>query len=224
MNKDKLILPRTFDRMEVQDNYARVATFYDFWTLLTESKATQKAIELARIKTGEMILEVAVGTGVVFQKIVRRNRSGLSIGMDISEDMLAKGMKRLRKCNDRAFYFQIGNALHLPYKDNRFDLIINNYMFDLLPEETFTPILLEFKRVLKRSGRLVIVSMGYGTKKNNHFWVWLAEHFPGILTGCRPISINPFLEDAGLRSEKTVTVSQNTFPSEIVKAVPESGL
>ena len=46
-----------------------------------------------------------------------------------------------------------------PMNENSFDLLINNYMFDLLPEPDFEPVLAEFGRVLKPGGRLVLANM-----------------------------------------------------------------
>jgi len=39
-----------------------------------------------------------------------------------------------------------------------------------------------------------------------------------LLTGCRPVSFKENLIKAGFRIEKKLEISQNTFPSEIIKA------
>ncbi len=84
------ILKRKLDHPNTKKNYKNVVWFYDFWSLLTESKAAQKVIDFAAIKNGQNILEVACGTGVVFKKIVRQNPDGLNLGIDLSPDMLNK--------------------------------------------------------------------------------------------------------------------------------------
>ena len=56
--------------------YDKLSGIYDIWGRLTESRARSRAIELAAIKDGENILEVAVGTGIAFYEIVRRNPHG----------------------------------------------------------------------------------------------------------------------------------------------------
>jgi ubiquinone/menaquinone biosynthesis C-methylase UbiE len=40
-----------------------------------------------------------------------------------------------------------------------FDVVMNQYLLDILPVEEFIPILSEFKRVLKNGGRLIPASM-----------------------------------------------------------------
>ncbi|NIV98777.1 methyltransferase domain-containing protein, partial [Candidatus Saccharibacteria bacterium] len=62
---------------------------------LTESRARNRALELAEIQNGQKILEVAVGTGLAFYEIVKRNPDGTNIGIDISAGMLEKAQKRL---------------------------------------------------------------------------------------------------------------------------------
>ena len=75
---------------EIVGIYNSLATVYDIWGNLTESKARKRALELAEIKNGQNILEVAVGTGLAFFEIVKRNPDGTNIGIDISAGMLKK--------------------------------------------------------------------------------------------------------------------------------------
>jgi ubiquinone/menaquinone biosynthesis C-methylase UbiE len=215
--KEKM-LNRKFSEDEVKNSYSKVAWFYDFWSWLTESKAAEKVIEIADIKDGESILEVAVGTGLVFKEILKRNPSGINKGTDISPTMLSRADKRLGESNNSNYKLELGNAYNLPFKDNSFDLVVNNFMIDLLPEEDFKIILSEFFRVLKPSGRAVISTMAFGQKWVNKFWHWIARTFPGLLTGCRPVSIIRNLEEVGFIIEETEQISQNTFPAEVIGA------
>ena len=70
--------------------YDRTAWFYDMWTTLTETKAQDRAIEVANIQDETTILDVAVGTGRLYNRIVERNPNGQNFGIDISKGMLAK--------------------------------------------------------------------------------------------------------------------------------------
>jgi len=215
------ILNRKFSENEVKDSYSKVAWFYDFWSYLTESKAAKKVIEIAKIKDGESILEVAVGTGLVFKEIVRRNSNGINKGSEISPSMLSRANKRMSKLNNSNYTLEIGNAYRLPFEDNSFDLVVNNFMIDLLPEEDFETILSEFYRVLKPSGRAVISTMAFGQKWYNKFWHWIARKLPDLLTGCRPVSIAHYLTEVGFIIEKIEQVSQNTFPAEVIGAIKQ---
>ena len=75
---------------EIGKLYDGKAWFYDFWAYLTESKARERALELAEIQDGQYILEVAVGTGLMFNEIVKRNSRGQNVGIDISEGKIVQ--------------------------------------------------------------------------------------------------------------------------------------
>ncbi|MFQ6677676.1 MAG: class I SAM-dependent methyltransferase [Fidelibacterota bacterium] len=211
-------LIRDFSEDGVKDSYSKVAWFYDGWSWLTESKAAKRVIDLADIKSGEQILEVAVGTGLVFREILKKNPNGVNKGTDISPSMLDRAIKRMEKLNMTNYELTIGNAYQLPFEDNSFDLVINNFMIDLLPEADFNRILSEFKRVLTPSGRVVISTMAFGEKWHNTIWHWVANVFPDLLTGCRPVSIGDHLKGVGFHVERIDQISQWTFPSEVVCA------
>jgi len=216
------VLKRSFSEENTRKEYSKVFRFYNIWSILFELKAGKRVIELAQIKNGETVLEAAVGTGIVFEKITGLNKSGMNEGMDISPEMLSLAEKRLESFRQKNYHLQVGSVYKLPFEANTFDLIINNYMFDLLPEEDYPEILNEFSRVLKNNGRAVISTMTFGEKWYNKPWVKIAEWFPSLMTQCRPIHLNDFVLKAGFRVTTLNQVSQNTFPSEIIRAVKKN--
>jgi len=209
--------PVNLSKRDVRRTYARLSRIYDFWGFLTESKAVEKALQLANIKNGERILEVAVGTGVAFERIVATNRNGQNDGIDLSPEMLARAKNRLKKYHSN-YSLKVADAYSIPYTDATFDLILNSYMFDLLPEKDFSRVLLEFKRVLKPGGRMVITSMTMSRKWYSQIWDWLVRKAPNILEGCRPISLLEDVNQAGFQNIREEYVSQLTFPSLVLYA------
>ena len=139
--------------------YDRIAPLYDIWGTLTESHARARAIELADIRDGQKILEVAVGTGLAFYEIVKRNPHGTNIGIDLSQGMLERARKRVSRLPQSVFSLETGTAFQLNFPDESLDTLVNNYMFDLIAFEDMDKVLTEFRRVLKKSGRLVLVNM-----------------------------------------------------------------
>lgn len=209
------ILERDLDETRTKKESKKALWIYDFWGWLTERKAARNALKFADIKNGSAILDVACGTGEMLKKIVKLNPDGENIGIDISPDMLNKAREKL---NEGTFELREGNALNLDFPDNSFDILINNYMVDLMPMETFDKIANEFFRVLKPNGKIVVTTFSFGTKRIHRFWYWVAKQFPYILMGCRPVSFKKSLIKAGFEIEKNIEVSQNTFPSQIIKA------
>jgi ubiquinone/menaquinone biosynthesis C-methylase UbiE len=195
-----------------------VVWFYDFWSWLTESKAAKKVVELAEIRGEQTILEIACGTGVVFEQIVAKNTNGHNIGVDLSPAMLRKAKQRMNNHRAQNYELKEGNVLDLNIQDASIDTLLNNFMIDLMPEETFDKIASEFYRVLKSNGVAVISVFSFGENRLNRFWYWVAKKMPDLLTGCRPVSIKKNLTNAGFEIEYEVQISQNTFPSEVIKA------
>lgn len=106
-NKTDAVIPQE----KISSLYDSKAWIYNAWAFLTESKACNKALKLAGIQDGQHYFEVAVGTGILFNKVVKLNPNGTNIGIDISEAMLSKAKERLgfdcpkfepTECEDRA--------------------------------------------------------------------------------------------------------------------------
>lgn len=211
-------LKRKFEPEVVKRDYSKVAWIYDFWSLLTESRAEKKVLDFAGINGNKKVLDVAVGTGRLFKKIVLMNKDGFTHGIDLSPRMLEHARKKMFGFEGENFLLKEGNAYKLEYDENHFDVVINNYMLDLLPEEDFEKILGEFYRVLKPGGKLVISAMASGEKWNNRVWRKISEIFPRLMTNCRPISPASFVKKAGFENLESVFITQNTFPSEVIKA------
>jgi ubiquinone/menaquinone biosynthesis C-methylase UbiE len=181
----------------ISDLYRKIAPRYDLWARMTESKARDRCLEIAAIQDGESVLEVAVGTGLAFERILKANPSGRNEGIDLTEAMLNRA------------------------PDNDFDVLINNYMFDLLPEDDFQIVLAEFRRVLRPGGRLVLVNMTKGKRWYNSIWEWVYRMNPAWLGGCRGVQVSPFLGQIGFVTLGRQYISQMTFPSEVICAVAE---
>ncbi len=206
-----------FSPETVVSRYAVVSRFYDWWARLTETKALARALELSEIHDGMNILEVAVGTGRLFSRIVTRNPHGRNTGLDLSPHMLARARKRLARMRSATWGLQIGSADTLPYRDETFDRVFNTYMLDLLPVDAFPGVLTEFNRVLRPGGRLILVTFGFGRAWYHRFWFWVARTFPALLPNCQPVHLSD-LSRYGFRVVHTEMVSQNTFPSAMVIA------
>ncbi len=206
------------NKPEVIQVYSRTAPVYDIWGTLTERKARKRALALAQIRDGESILEVAVGTGLTFYEILQANPHGHNTGIDLTPAILEKARQRAARAGLTNYDLAQGDAYQLQYPDQKFDLLVNNYMFDLLPEEDFVTVLTEFKRVLKLGGRLVLINMTKGARFYQRFWEAVYHLNPKWLGGCRGVLLTPALRTAGFDQIHRETVSQVGFPSEIISA------
>jgi ubiquinone/menaquinone biosynthesis C-methylase UbiE len=206
----------------VPEIYSRLAPVYEIWARLTEAKARSRVMELAAVRPGEDVLEVAVGTGVQLVRLARANAGGRTAGIEPSGGMLRQARRRLvdARLADRVELMQ-GSALDLPFEDESFDLLVNGYMLDLLPRDDIPRALAEFKRVLRPGGRLVLSNMTKGERRRERIWDWLYEHGIVLTANCRGVLAAPVLDELGFAGIRREYVAQATFPTEIVTATKE---
>jgi ubiquinone/menaquinone biosynthesis C-methylase UbiE len=199
--------------------YDRIANVYDIWGYLTESRARNRALELTRIVNGQSIVEVACGTGLAFKEIVKRNPDGNNIGIDLSEGMLNKARKKLAKLSNSNYSLLHGTAFQLPLENGSADIMVNNYMFDLIPYEDMDRIIQEFKRVLKIGGKLVLVNMTASESFSSKIYDVLYNLSPQAMGGCRGVQLANKLMGNGFHIETREYIRQMLFPSEVIIAI-----
>jgi len=211
--------PGRLGRSEIVATYRRLARHYDSWAGLTESHARSRCLELAQIRDGETVLEVAVGTGILFVEVLKRNPEGLTQGVDLTEAMLVEARHKAEASGVDTFRLVRGDACALPYPDERFDVLLNNFMFDLLPEPDFSLVLREFRRVLRPGGRMVLANMTRPRHWYQGLWEVLYRISPRLMGGCRGVELLPYVEAAGFRNTRREFISQLTFPCDVVYGV-----
>jgi ubiquinone/menaquinone biosynthesis C-methylase UbiE len=203
---------------EIPGVYDSLSKTYDIWGKLAETRARNRALELADIKDGQNILEVAVGTGLGFYEIVQQNPNGTNMGVDISQGMLQKAKNRLGKLTTANYELKIGNAFNLEAEDARFDLLVNNYMFDLIAFDEMATIMEEFKRVLKNGGKLILVNMTEGESLGSGIYSLLYRISPRSFGGCRGVKLSDRLQQHGFEVKIREYYQQWWFPSEVILA------
>jgi ubiquinone/menaquinone biosynthesis C-methylase UbiE len=201
----------------VVDGYSRLAPVYELWARATETKPRRRVLELAAARAGEAVLEVAVGTGAQIAELARRNPSGRTVGVELSEGMLKQTRKRLSAAGleDRVELVR-ASALELPFEDRSFDLVVNSYMLDLLPRDDIPRALAEFHRLLRPGGRLVLSNMTIGERRRHRVWDALYARGLNLTANCRGVLAAPVLEELGFTGVRREYVSQACFPTEVV--------
>ena len=103
----------------------------------------------------EHALEVAAGTCICGRALAPYVKDITCL--DMTEEMLAQGIRLAEESHIENIYFQSGNAEKLPYEPETFDLVITRLSFHHFdnPEKPFE----EMKRVLKKGGKMVVWDM-----------------------------------------------------------------
>ena len=110
---------------------------------------------LADLKESETVLDLGSGAGIdVFLAASKVGERGRVIGLDMTEDMVAKGRQLAEQHNYHNVEFRLGEIEHLPLADNSVDVAISNCVINLTSDKLVS--YREIFRVLKPGGRILI--------------------------------------------------------------------
>lgn len=217
--------------IEAAASTEQVRNVYDLWSstydLIAgpfERAARRAAVEKAAIQPTDAVLEVAVGTGETFLEVVTRGGpSSIAWGVDLSSRMLARTRSRLNRVDRSNWALCRADARQLPFADGAFDVVLNDYMLDLIPLADLPIVMHEFFRLLRPSGRMVLVNFSKADASKRTWWERMYRRMPKrcaayLLGGCRPVVMAPLAEQAGFRDVSREFRPSLFLPTEIVVA------
>jgi len=141
------------DREGVEKAYGRWAPVYDLVFGKVFDAGRQSTIAEAD-KIGGRILDVGVGTGLSLSDY---SPSTQLCGVDISEPMLRRALKRVRTLGlTNVETLAVMDAKNLAFRDSFFDAVVAQYVITAVPDPERT--LDDFIRVLKPGGELILVN------------------------------------------------------------------
>lgn len=176
------------------------APFYDAeCALVGLRKGFRRAtLRHARLNTGEQILDIGCGTGVLTQLAAEAvGSSGEAVGIDPSVPMITLARKNAVRAKSRAT-FKPGIIEQLSFANKRFDVVLSSLMLHHLPPELKREGLSEVYRVLKPGGRLLAVDFD---RPGHPLWwiaVWPQLFMPAVSAHVRG-EIPSYLYAAGFR-------------------------
>ena len=113
-----------------------------------------------RAESGDRVLDVATGTGLVARGLVERYGCAV-VGVDQSADMLSGARRALARRPDLADRIELrqGEAERLPFADAEFDHLTFTYLLRYVDDPAAT--LRELGRVVKPGGRIAALEFGF---------------------------------------------------------------
>jgi ubiquinone/menaquinone biosynthesis C-methylase UbiE len=114
-------------------------------------------IEVAELRSGEAVLEVGCGSGVLARWLTRRTAGRNRItGVDINPYLLGEAKALARQHGlEGAIEFRDGDAQALPFSDNSFEVVMS---VTVIEETDADRMLAEMVRVTKPGGRVAVIS------------------------------------------------------------------
>ncbi len=191
--------PKTKNGPETAGTTLHWAGEYDIFSQLmgmgTNARNSRMVIELAQVRPGEAVLDVACGTGSLTLTAANyAGPTGKVFGVDASPEMIDVAKKKAARAAPSAA-FQLGVAEQLDFPDATFDVVISRLAIHHLPDDLKRRAFSEILRVLKPGGRVLIADF---VQPENH----IMNHLTSLLVGSHMMqtsawNLPPMLENAG---------------------------
>jgi arsenite methyltransferase len=171
--------------------------------------------EFAMIRKGDIVVDLGSGAGNdCFVARALTGETGKVIGVDLTEPMIEKARKNVKKLGYHNVEFRLGDIEDMPVESNTSDVVISNCVLNLVPdkEKAFS----EIFRILKPGGHLsvsdVVLRGDLPEKIRN-----AAEMYAGCVSGA--IDIQKYIDmmsGAGLKNiliqkEKVIAIPDETL-------------
>lgn len=207
-------------REKTRQNYDRMSRWYDLFAG-GEKKFTETGLQILGVRAGECVLEIGFGTGHSLSAIARQaGDSGLAVGVELSTGMIEVARKRMQtEDTERSAGIIRGDGAQLPFVRDSFDAIFLSFTLELFSDAEIAVVLEECRRVLKREGRLGVVSLAKRDVLACQLYEWGHKHWPELLD-CRPIELRHSLEAGGFRLQAAKVETMWGLPVEIVLGRP----
>jgi phosphatidylethanolamine/phosphatidyl-N-methylethanolamine N-methyltransferase len=165
----------------VEKVYEKLASVYDFTFGPTLHPGRRHAIQKMKIRSGDRVLEVGVGTGI---NASLYPRDCAVVGIDLSGSMLEKARERVWRKGIRNVRLMEMDAAEMKFANDGFDIVYAPYLISVVPDPV--AVAREMRRVCKPGGRIIFL---------NHF------RSPNRLLASIERAISPFTVHIGFKSD-----------------------
>lgn len=174
--------PGRLPAAEVRAMFDRIAPRYDLlnraMTVGLDGRWRQAAAAAADLAAGDRALDCCTGTGDLALALADRvTDAGEVVGLDFAEQMLARA-RRKAAARGRRVEFRAGDALDLPFGDDRFDAA--TVAFGIRNVADLDRGLAEMARVVRPGGRVVVLEITTPARLRRFYEMWFERVVPRL--------------------------------------------
>lgn len=187
-----------------------------------EDPALYDLIAHASFQDAEAVFEFGCGTGKFAACLLEEHlrTSATYFGCDVSPVMVELATQRLTPYAERASVVRSDGTIHFQLSDHSVDHVICSYVLDLLSEQDARLVFTEAHRVLKPKGKLCLVSLTNGftlpSRLVSSVWKAVFRMRASLVGGCRPIRLEPYVDQECWQFEYRKVVIAFGVPSEVL--------
>ncbi len=169
----------------------------------------------------QRVLEVGCGTGRFADSLLSGKLAADTTwtGIDLSSTMVELSRKRLARWGDRVSIRLTGGDMVFPAESESVDLLVCNYVLDLLPGGDIEAFFTEAGRVLRPGGQLGTVTLTIGntpvSRVVSSLWKFIYRLRPGWVGGCRPVVVDDCIDGDVWSTVYSDTIVSAGIPSAV---------
>lgn len=160
-SQNRILNQKRFDRWSHNYHVGRIHKWFRF--------RQQLVVDQMDLNDGGSVLDIGCGTGWCVLNLMEKFPRSKAFGLDLSYGMLAKASAELTSLNGNRFV--LGDAENLPFSSQAFDYVVCTSSFHHYTSPQTA--LLDFKRILKPGGKLIIIE----SCRRGSFGVWLWDRW-----------------------------------------------
>jgi len=139
------------------DEYSRMAVAYDRNVVPFFEPMARRVVDLAEPKSGELVLDLATGTGLLARLVAPKVEPQSLVAIDLADGALAVASHRSGALGLRNIRFEMMDVRNIVYRGGLFDAVVCSFG---IPSVGFSRVFGEVFRVLKPGGRFVFAKWG----------------------------------------------------------------
>ena len=207
----------------MKDQYKNIAKWYDKIFEPMNRGLRNIGFKMAPVNKDMNVLDIGCGTGAHLRIYQKENCN--IYGIDLSQAMINVASCKLGK----DAHLSLGSATNMEFEDNKFDLVLCSTVLHEMSQKVREEVLEEAKRVLKRTGHMLIIDFHPGPIKKIKGYISKiiitiseilagSEHFKNYRQYMKNGGIPAIINMVGFIIEDYKIVSGGTFGVFVVRA------